>query len=47
VGRDEQQEHIYAEILVDNSAMQRVCEKLGFQLHATADPSVLRAKKAM
>jgi len=32
VGRDEQLEYIHAEILADNSAMQRVCEKLGFSL---------------
>ncbi len=32
VGQDEQLEHIHAEILADNSAMQRVCEKLGFSL---------------
>ncbi|MDX2242938.1 MAG: bifunctional acetate--CoA ligase family protein/GNAT family N-acetyltransferase [Leptolyngbyaceae cyanobacterium bins.302] len=34
VGHDEQLERIYAEILVDNSAMQRVCEKLGFSLRS-------------
>lgn len=32
VGQDEQLEHIHAETLADNSAMQRVCEKLGFSL---------------
>lgn len=32
VGHDEQLEHIHAEILADNSAMQRVCKKLGFSL---------------
>jgi len=32
VGRDEQVEQIHAEILAENSAMQRVCEKLGFSL---------------
>jgi len=47
VGHDEQLERIHAEILCENTAMQRVCEKLGFQLYPTADPSVLRAEKGM
>jgi acetyltransferase len=32
VGHDEQLEYISAEILAENSAMQHVCEKLGFRL---------------
>jgi acetyltransferase len=47
VGHDEQLECISAEILADNSVMQRVCEKLSFQLQATDDSSVLRAEKVM
>lgn len=34
VGHDEQLERISAEILAENSAMQRVCEKLGFRLQS-------------
>lgn len=37
VGRHEQLERIRAEILFENRAMQRVCEKLGFQLHRSPD----------
>ncbi|MGA7932762.1 MAG: bifunctional acetate--CoA ligase family protein/GNAT family N-acetyltransferase [Kovacikia sp.] len=44
VGRDEHLSLITAEILSDNSGMQRVCEKLGFQIHSTADHSVVKAK---
>ncbi|ARV57966.1 acetyl CoA synthetase subunit alpha [Nostocales cyanobacterium HT-58-2] len=44
VGRDEQLTLISAEILTENSAMQRVCEKLGFCIHPTADASVVRAE---
>lgn len=36
IGYDEQLERITAEILTENSAMQRVCEKLGFHLQLTA-----------
>jgi acetyltransferase len=43
VGVDEKLDTITADILSDNIAMQRVCEKLGFILHRTADPSVVRA----
>ncbi|PIG92320.1 bifunctional acetate--CoA ligase family protein/GNAT family N-acetyltransferase [Gloeocapsopsis sp. IPPAS B-1203] len=44
VGRNEHLKHIHAEILRDNRAMQHVCEKLGFQIHRTEDPSVVKAE---
>lgn len=44
VGRDEHLTLISAEILAENSAMQRVCEKLGFCIHPTSDASVVRAE---
>lgn len=44
VGRNEHLDRIYAEILAENRAMQRVCEKLGFQMHPTEDSSVVRAE---
>lgn len=44
VGKDEHLSSITAEVLTDNRAMQRVCENNGFQLHRTADPSILRAE---
>lgn len=44
VGWDEHLDRITAEILSDNSGMQRVCEKLGFHLSRTADPSVVKAE---
>lgn len=44
VGRDEQLQRVSAEILAENRAMQRVCEKLGFQIHRTADVSVVKAE---
>jgi acetyltransferase len=37
VGRHEQIQRITADILPENAAMQRVCEKVGFQLHRTFD----------
>lgn len=43
VGRDEQLEHIMAEILSENRAMQQVCQKLGFHMRRTADSSVVMA----
>jgi len=36
VGRDKKLARIHAEILAENSAMQRVCEKLGFRLQPVA-----------
>jgi acetyltransferase len=44
IGRDEQLTLISAEILTENSAMQRVSEKLGFRIYPTADASVVRAE---
>ena len=41
IGRDEGLERITAEVLHENRAMQRVCEKLGFTLNAT--PEVVEA----
>ena len=37
VGRDEKLDRISAEILPENRAMQRVCEKVGFCLHPATD----------
>jgi acetyltransferase len=42
VGRDEHLERIVAEILAENHAMQRVCEKVGFRLHRT--PELVKAE---
>ncbi|PMB17160.1 bifunctional acetate--CoA ligase family protein/GNAT family N-acetyltransferase [Fischerella thermalis] len=44
VGRDEQLRLISAEILTENSAMQRVCQKLGFRIYPTVDAAVVRAE---
>ncbi|MEA5628091.1 bifunctional acetate--CoA ligase family protein/GNAT family N-acetyltransferase [Nostoc sp. UHCC 0251] len=44
VGCDEHLTLISAEILTENSAMQRVCEKLGFRIYPTAETSVVRAE---
>ncbi|QZZ19334.1 bifunctional acetate--CoA ligase family protein/GNAT family N-acetyltransferase [Leptothermofonsia sichuanensis E412] len=43
-GQDEHLIRISAEILAENRAMQRVCEKLGFRLQPAADASVVRAE---
>jgi acetyltransferase len=45
VGRDEKLTRICAEILADNHGMQRVCEKLGFKIERTADPSIVQAER--
>jgi acetyltransferase len=42
IGRDEKLETIRADILLQNRAMQRVCEKVGFQLRRT--PSLIYAE---
>ncbi len=42
VGRNEHIKRITADILPENFAMQRVCEKVGFCLHRSAD--VVRAE---
>jgi acetyltransferase len=44
VGKNEKICCIYADILADNSGMQRVCENLGFQIGTTSDTTVLRAE---
>ncbi|MFS0513718.1 bifunctional acetate--CoA ligase family protein/GNAT family N-acetyltransferase [Nostoc sp. UIC 10607] len=44
VSRDEQLKRITADILVDNYAMQKVCEKLGFRIEETDDPTVVKAQ---
>jgi acetyltransferase len=44
IGHDEHLTLISAEILAENSAMQRVCEKLGFRIYPTAETSVVRAE---
>ncbi|HLI30219.1 MAG TPA: bifunctional acetate--CoA ligase family protein/GNAT family N-acetyltransferase, partial [Terriglobia bacterium] len=43
VGRDEQLDRIVADILPENHDMQRLCEKLRFQLTRTGDDSLIRA----
>jgi acetyltransferase len=43
VGRAEQLDRITADILVENSEMQHLCEKLGFQLSGRIGESVVRA----
>ena len=44
VGLDEQLSIISAEIFTDNHAMQRICEKLGFRIEHTAEPTVVKAQ---
>ncbi|MFN6535697.1 MAG: bifunctional acetate--CoA ligase family protein/GNAT family N-acetyltransferase [Nostoc sp. EkiNYC01] len=44
VSRDEQLNKITADILVDNYGMQKVCEKLGFRIERTDDPTVVKAQ---
>jgi acetyltransferase len=43
VGRDEQLERITAEVLCENRAMQRVCEKAGFHL-TPSDEGIVKAE---
>jgi acetyltransferase len=43
VARDEKLRRVTAEILPDNRAMQRVCEKLGFRLHHDVREQVVKA----
>ncbi len=43
IGRDERLDHIVADMLPENYAMQRLSKKLGFKLNRTADASALRA----
>ncbi|MHC0061726.1 bifunctional acetate--CoA ligase family protein/GNAT family N-acetyltransferase [Nostoc sp. UIC 10890] len=44
VSRDEQLSTITADILIDNYGMQKVCEKLGFHIERTEDPTVVKAQ---
>ena len=44
IGRDENLSKISAEILSENTAMQHVCKKLGFEIERTDDHSVLKAE---
>ena len=44
VSQDEQITRITADILVDNSAMQKVCEHLGFSIERTDEPHVVQAQ---
>jgi acetyltransferase len=43
VGRHEYLERIRADILLENRAMQRVCEKVGFQLQRSAEDGLIKA----
>jgi acetyltransferase len=43
IGRAEKIDRIIADILVENSGMQRVCEKVGFKLRYDSDEQVVKA----
>ncbi len=43
IGRDEQMKRISADILPENTEMQRVCQKLGFQLRHEVGDAVVKA----
>lgn len=43
VGRDERLDRIVADILAENYAMRRLCEKLGFTLNRSPDDPTIRA----
>lgn len=47
IGQDENLDRITAEVLADNSPMQRVCEKLNFQISPSDDRSIVRAELEM
>ena len=42
IGKDEKLQYITAEILSENRAMQHVCQKLGFRLESTSEPSIVK-----
>lgn len=42
IAKDEQLQYITAEILSENRAMQHVCQKLGFRLEPTSEPSIMK-----
>jgi len=44
VGKKEGVKRITAEILQDNFAMQKICERLGFQMHRDAEEGVVKAR---
>lgn len=43
IGRAERLDRIVADILAENTAMRRICEKLGFSLDRTSDDSLIHA----
>jgi acetyltransferase len=44
IGREEKLARIFGDILPENQDMQRVCDKLGFRRHYSADEGVVRAE---
>lgn len=46
-GRDEQVEHIVAEILPENEGMKRVCQRLGFTMKLDRETGVVHAELAL
>jgi len=44
VGRDEKIQRVVANILLENRAMQRICQKLGFTLRRVADEPLVKAE---
>ena len=42
VGRDENIDRIFGDILPENAEMQRICEKLGFKKTYSVDESLIR-----
>jgi acetyltransferase len=47
IGRDEKLDRIIGSILPDNRGMQKVCEKLGFQLRYDSQENLVLAEKAV
>ena len=44
IGRQEKIERIVADILAENRAMQRICERLGFQLQYDPEDGPVKAE---
>ena len=44
IGRKENVRRITAEILQDNYAMQKICERLGFHMERDAEEGVVKAQ---
>jgi acetyltransferase len=44
IGRDERLSAIIASILPDNTDMQKLCLKLGFELHQSLEEGVVQAR---